>query len=103
MKILKFLGEKKQQDISPWLEIFGSTQYMGINSGEQNYNIRIWIEKINNWELFLDKIELMVVNEKKNRFNMYIFNKSEKNSILKEKQFENCKMFEKNYLNRTIS
>lgn len=38
MKILKFLGEKKQQDISPWLEIFGSTQYMGINSGEQKYN-----------------------------------------------------------------
>lgn len=30
---------------------------------------------------------------------MYIFNKSEKNSILKKKQFENCKMFEKNYLN----
>lgn len=49
--------------------------------------------------MFLDKIELMVVNEKKTRFNMYIFNKSEKNSILKKKQFENCKMFEKNYLN----
>lgn len=49
--------------------------------------------------MFLDKIELMVVNEK-NRFNMYIFNKSEKNSILKKKQFENCKMFEKNYLNK---
>lgn len=44
MKILIFCGgKKKQQDISPWLEIFGSTQYgieeyMGINSGEQNYN-----------------------------------------------------------------
>lgn len=49
--------------------------------------------------MFLDKIELMVVNEK-NRFNMYIFNKSKKNSILKKKQFENCKMIEKNYLNK---
>lgn len=39
MKILIFFGEKKQQqDISPWLEMFGSTQYMGINSGEQKYN-----------------------------------------------------------------
>lgn len=42
----------------------------------------------------------MVVNEKKPRFNMYIFNKSEKNSILKKKQFENCKMFDKNYLDK---
>lgn len=37
--------------------------------------------------------------EKNPRIIMYIFNKSEKNSILKKKQFENCKMFEKNYLN----
>lgn len=73
---------------------------MGINSGKQNYNIRIWIEKINNWELFLDKIELMVVNGKKNQnYHVNFFYKSEKNSILKKKQFENCKMFEKNYLN----